>query len=208
MKPMTPMTPTHFTVVPEERFTALRSSVQARLKSAATMACSEVFRSLLDPGIKGLLNAAFEHSGAHEGTVWLLNTAREALVPRYNTGTRASEFVGRYHQPLTTGLVSLVFHTEQPLCENGVYRSAQHDKTLDMQLGLHTCAMIAVPLSFCGEVRGVLSCVQIKTAGSHMPDPEGFTAEHLREVQLIGAAVGRLLEGKLLQLCLGMEGEA
>lgn len=207
MKPMTPMTPTRFTVVPEEKFSELRSSVQARLKAAAALACNETFRSLLDPGISGLLTTAFDHVNAHEGTVWLLNTARDSLVPRLNTSVRAHEIVGRYHQPLTTGLISVVFHTEQPQCENNVYRSAQHDKTLDLQLGQITCAMIAVPFIFCGEERGVISCVQVKSAADH-PDPAGFTAEHLREVQMITAAVGRLIEGKLLRLCIGLEDES
>jgi hypothetical protein len=207
MKPMTPMTPTRFTVVPEEKFSELRSSVQARLKAAAMLACNETFRSLLDPGISGLLTTTFDHVNAHEGTVWLLNGARDALVPRMNTSVRAHEIVGRYHQPLTTGLLSVAFHTEQPLSENSVYHSAQHDKTLDLQLGQITCAMIAVPFIFCGEERGVISCVQVKPT-AEAADPPGFTAEHLREVQMITAAVGRLIEGKLLRLCIGLEDES
>ncbi len=203
--PTTPMTPTRFTVVPEEKFSELRSNVQTRLRAAASMACNESFRSLLDPGIIGLLATTFRNVGAHEGTVWLINAQQNALVPRFNTGDRAREFVGRFHQPLTSGLVSLVFHTEQPLSENGVYQSARHDKTLDLQLGLDTCAMIAVPMIFCGELRGVLSCVQIKTAGAAEPDPPGFTEENQREVLQIAGAIGRLIEGKLLRLCIGLE---
>jgi GAF domain-containing protein len=205
--PTTPMTPTRFTVVPEEKFSGLRSSVQERLKVAATFACGETFRGLLDSGIVGLLDCAFQNVGAHEGTIWLLNTGKDALVPRFNTGARAREFVGRYHQPLTSGLVSVVFHTEQPLSENGVYRSTRHDKTLDLQLGLHTCAMIAVPFNFCGEVRGVLSCVQVKPAAGDEPDPPGFTEDHQRVVQMVASAVGRLIEGKMLRLCIGLEEE-
>lgn len=205
--PSTPMTPTRFTVVPEEKFSELRSNVRARMKAAATLACAETFRSLLDSGINGLLECAFRGVGAHEGTIWLLNADKTALVPRLNTGTRAREFVGRYHQPLTSGLVSVAFHTEQPLSENEVYRSGRHDKTLDLQLGLHTCAMIAAPFNFCGEVRGVLSCVQLKPADGNEPDPPGFTDEHQRVLQLVAGTVGRLIEGKLLRLCIGLEEE-
>lgn len=205
---MNPTTPTRFTVIPEERFAELRSSIQTRLKTAAALACGEYFRSLLDPGITGLMECAFRNVGAHEGTVWLLNDAKDALVPRFNTGQRAHEFVGRYHHPLTSGFVSVVFHTEQPLCENGVYRSARHDKTLDLKLGLHTCAMIAVPLTFCGELRGVISCVQIKSAAGDEPDPPGFTDKDLGAVQLVASAIGRLIEAKLVRLCLGIEENA
>lgn len=207
MKATSPMTPTRFTVLPEEKFSELRSSIQTRLRAAATLACSETFRSLVDPGINGLLHTTFRNIGAHEGTVWLLTPSKDALVPRLNTGERAKEFVGRYHQPLSSGMVSLVVHTEQPLCENDVYLSARHDKTLDLRLGLHTCAMIAVPIVFCGEMRGVLSCVQLKSAAGNEPEPPGFTEDHLREVQLIAETVGRLIEAKLLRICLGMEGE-
>ncbi len=205
---MHPLTPTRFTVLPEEKFSELRSSVQERLKSAAVMASSEYFRSLLDPGISGLLSTTLHHIGAHDGTIWLLSSSRDALVPRFSTGSRAEEYVGKFRQPLNAGLIGLVFHTEQPLSENGLYQSARHDKTLDLRLGLQTCAMIAVPLVFCGEVRGVLSCSQIKSANSDEPDPPGFTDNDLRAVQLTTAAIGRLIEGKLLRLCIGMAGEA
>jgi GAF domain-containing protein len=205
---MHPLTPTRFTVLPEEKFSELRASVQERLKSAATMAASEYFRSLLDPGISGLLSATLQHIRAHEGTIWLLNSSRDALVPRFSTGSRADEYVGKFRQPLNAGLIGLVFHTEQPLSENGVYQSARHDKTLDLRLGLQTCAMIAVPLIFCGEERGVLSCSQSKPATGDEPDPPGFTDDDLRAVQLTTAAIGRLIEAKLLRLCIGLEGES
>jgi len=202
---MNPMTPTRFTVIPEERFSELRTSIQSKVKTAASLACGEYFKSLLDSGILELLQCAFSSVGADEGTIWLLNDAKDALVPRYNSGERAREFVGKYRQPLTHGFVSIVFHTEQPLSENGVYRSARHDKTLDLKLGLHTCSMIAVPFVFCGELRGVISCVQVKPAAGDEPDPPGFTDEDLGRVQLIASAVGRLIDSKLLRLCLGIE---
>ena len=202
---MNPMTPTRFTVIPEERFSELRLNVNSRLKAAATLACGEYFRSLIDPGIFGLLTTTFHHVGAHEGSIWLLNESKDALVPRLNTGERAKEFVGRFKQPLTSGLVSLVFHSEQPLSENDVYLNTRHDKTLDLRLGLLTCAMIAVPMIFCGEVRGVLSCVQVKPSEGDATEPMGFGEEHLREVQLMTGAICRLIEAKLLRLCIGLE---
>lgn len=201
------MSPARFTVMPEEKFAPLRPAVEARMREAVQQICREGFEAFLDFGSQVLLAKAFGHVGAHEGTLWLADDTIGALVPRFNTGARAAEFVGKFRQPLTSGLISYVFHSEQPLCENGVYRGAKYDQALDRQLGLLTCAMIAVPFIFGGEVRGVVSCVQLKKPEEIEADPSGFDDEHLREIQLVSDAVGRLLEGKLLRLCLGMEGQ-
>lgn len=195
-------------VLPEEQLAPLRPAVEARLREAVKQICQEGFESFLDLGSQVLLAKTFDHVGAHEGTLWLIDENATALVPRFNTGERATEFVGNFRQPLQSGLISYVVHSEQPICENDVYRGGRYDKTLDDRLRLLTCAMIAVPFIFGGEVRGVVSCVQLKAASDEKPDPPGFSGEHLREIQLVADAVGRLLEGKLLRLCLGLEDRA
>lgn len=133
----------------------------------------------LRSAITGLLRTAFLETRADEGTLWLLDPSLEALIPVWNSGANAAHFVGHYRQPLQTGLISLVCVSGQALCENSVYQNAGQDPTLDRQLGVLTCSMIAVPLKFRGEIRGVISCVKLKPANTNTPDPEGFTPEDL-----------------------------
>lgn len=115
---------------------------------------------------------------ADEGTFWVLDEEQEALVPVWNSGPNAANFVQKHRQRLSSGLISLVCATEQPLCENAVYRNSQQDPTLDRTLGVLTCAMIAVPLRLYGETVGVVSCVKLKET-LEAPDPAPFSAADL-----------------------------
>jgi len=68
-----------------------------------------------------------------------------------------------------------------------------------------TCAMLAVPLAFGREMRGVISAVKLKAPDSTAPDPPGFSGEDLRFAELVTTTVGCLLDAKLLELCLGLD---
>lgn len=129
-----------------------------------------------------LLCEVFAVVGADEGTLWLLDEAQTALVPVWNSGPNAHRIVNHHRQPLNAGLVSLVCVTGQAICENGIYRNAGQDPTLDRHLGLLTCAMIAVPLHFRRAERGVVSCVKLKPATPSAPDPAPFSAADLARV--------------------------
>ncbi len=129
-----------------------------------------------------VLQSLFMRIGAHEGTVWLLDDASENLIPEWNSGPSANHFVGKFQQPLTSGLISLVCITGQAICENEVYQHAGQDPRLDQQLGVKTCSMIAVPVRVGGEVLGIVSCVRLKAAGDNIPDPPPFTTDDLRTV--------------------------
>lgn len=124
------------------------------------------------------LRDIFECLTADEGTLWVLDEEGEALVPVWNSGPNAVNIVRKHRQRLSSGLISLVCATEQPLCENAVYRNTQQDPTLDRALGLLTCAMIAVPLRLYGETVGVFSCVKLKNH-REAPDPAPFSAADL-----------------------------
>jgi len=102
----------------------------------------------------GLSKNGFIEASAQEGTIWLVDHTEEFLVPVFNTGPHASDFVGKFKQPLSTGLVSMVFATEQPFLENEVSRNAQQSKLLDTQLQVQTHALIAVPLHVLNACRG------------------------------------------------------
>jgi hypothetical protein len=128
------------------------------------------------------LDDAFRSAGADEGTLWLLDEPKAFLVPVWNSGPDADKIVGQYRQPLTAGLISLTCISQQALCENGVYRNAKQDPTLDRSLGKRTCSMIAVPFCHQGEIRGVVSCVKLTADGPDQADPPGFTPGDLRIV--------------------------
>lgn len=194
-----------FTVLPEEQLEVLRPILELRMREAAGWAGAERFAEFFDASMRTFLVDGFHRVGAHEGTIWMLDAERQHLIPRFNSGPHAAAFVGSFRQTLRTGMISMVAATQQPICENDMCRDARQDTALDRQLQLQTCAMLAVPFSFMGEVRGVISCVQLKAAGSAEPDPPGFPPKALQTFQLTAGVLARLIEYRLLALCLGLE---
>ena len=148
------------------------------------------------------LERGFQAAGADEGTIWLLDEPRENLVPAYNTGPDAARFVGQFKQPLATGLISMVFASEQPFLENEIWRNEQQSRLLDSLLKVQTCAMIAVPFYFLRRCRGVMSCVQLRPE-SQRKEPAGFRREHLVSVQEVGALLTKLLDLQFLSRAVG-----
>ena len=143
------------TVLPDERLVALRPELMAALREAAREVSGEAFGSFFDGAMAGLLAGAFRRVGADEGTVWLLDEGRSALIPRFNSGPHAERMIGQFRQSLGVGMISMVAATEQPICENEVWRNERQDRTLDTELRVKTWAMLAVPFYFFGELRGV-----------------------------------------------------
>jgi GAF domain len=190
-------------LVPDPAFAELTPLLSDRLERAAAGLQPAQFSSLLDPLMRDVLERGFTETGAHEGTVWLLDPAGEHLVPAHNTGPNAAQLVGRFKQPLSSGLICMVFASEQPFLENDVGKNAAQSKLLDSQLQVQTCAMIAVPFYFLRACRGVVSCVQLKRLNSSEPDPTGFRPEHLARVQLAAALLARLIEFRLLGQTVG-----
>lgn len=190
-------------LLPDPRFAPLQSALDERMTLMASALLGENFGAFLDPLMKQVTDAAFRQAGAHEGTIWICDAEERYLVPVFNTGPSAVAFVGQYRQPLNAGIISMVFASEQPFCENDAYKNVSQDKTLDRQLGLLTCGLIAVPFHFAKRHRGVLSCVTAKPAGSSDADPPGFTPEDLAIMQSASLGLSRLVEGKLLGIAVG-----
>lgn len=197
--------PTRLTYLPDERAAALRPELLSALHDAAGEACGEAFADFFDSSMRGLLVNGFDRVGAHEGTVWLLDAERTALIPRFNSGPQAAEFVGVFRQPLSKGMVATVAATEQPICENQVCNDSRQDGRLDATLGVKTATMLAVPFTFLGELRGVISCVRLMPKEPAAPAPSGFTAGDLQALQFTARIVSRLIEYRLLARTLGLE---
>ena len=187
----------------DDSATQLRVAVNMRLREEAATA-SDQSEVLFDRLIRSFLVDSFTQAGADEGTVWLLDQPREALVPVFNSGPKASEFVGTFRQTLRSGMISMVVATEQPICENELHLNQQQDPTLDRQLNLQTCAMVAAPFYFAGELRGVVSAVQLRKGDACLNDREGFGYEDLQAVQRSASILGLLLEHRLITSSLSM----
>jgi hypothetical protein len=123
--------------------------------------------------------------------------------PRTPSGRNAEKIVGQFKQPLGSGLISMVFATEQPFLENEVTRNAQQSKLLDSQLDVQTHSLIAVPFHFLNACRGVVSCVRFKSPSGGAGGPPGFHAIHLGHVQRATALLSQLLEYRLLSRTVG-----
>jgi len=198
--------PERLTVLNDDRLTAVRPIISARLKEAAALVGGGAFEEFFDDTMRALLRDGLHRIDADEGTVWLLDATRSFLMPRFNSGPRAAELVGRFRQTLRSGMISMVVATEQPICENEVHKNQQQDKTLDRQLGLLTCAMIAIPFYFSGEMRGVISGVRLKAPEETGKEPAGFGLDDLNALQLTASVLTRMIEYRLLSLVLGREG--
>jgi transcriptional regulator with GAF, ATPase, and Fis domain len=189
---------TRLNLLPDPRFEALSPDLQFRIDAAADAVDSDTFPDLFDALMRSVLQLGFNGAGAHEGTVWLADRARAHLIGVYNTGP-AAHVVRTFRQPLSAGLISMVFQSEQPFCENDVDRQLRQDKTLDRKLGKVTYAMIAVPFYFARSIRGVISCVQLRSAAADVAtELPGFELEHLRSVQLAAAVLTRLIDYSLI----------
>ena len=194
--------PTRFNLQPDQRFAPLRENLHQRVREAASLLDAETFSDFFDPLMQAVTRDGFDAVGAHEGTVWLVDSEEKFLVPAFNTGPNAAQFVNQIRQPLTKGLVSLVFRNGQSFCENDVYRNAQQDKTVDTTLVQVTFAMIAVPLYFAQNIRGVISCVQLRNPGDK-EDPSGFSPESILRIERLSAILGRLLDLSLVGTTVG-----
>lgn len=192
-------------MLPDERLAGLRPALGTRVQETATLMSDGAFDDFFDRPMRALLEETFQDLGAHEGTVWLLDRDRTHLVPRFNTGRDALRFVGSFRQKLSAGMISMVVAMEQPICENEVHHDQRQDRSLDCQLGVVTRAMLAVPLYFGGQVRGVISAVQLDRGEPPEKAAPGFSPEHLFRLQLTAALLSRLIEHALLTRALGLE---
>jgi len=194
---------TRWNIVPEPRFAELQGALQERLSATANSIQPHNFSSLLDPLARDVLQRGFAEAGAHEGTIWLLDSDGKHLVPAYNTGPDAEKIVGKFRQSLNSGLICMVFASEQPIVENEVYKDQRQSKALDEALQVETFALIAAPFHFLKACRGVVSCVQLKRPGTKERELPGFQFSHLTAIQRTAAVLAQLIELRVLGSAVG-----
>jgi transcriptional regulator with GAF, ATPase, and Fis domain len=167
------------------------SGLTERFERAAEAEMQRRLSTVLDQGALRVLREGLRRAAADEGTLWIASRDGKELIPVFNSGSDPDSFLRKVRQPLDRGVVSMVYHSGQPFCENEVTKNASHDHTVDEALSQVTAAMIALPFFFGGRRRGVLSCVRLGHGE--------FEAAHLSELQLAASLLERLADWYLLQ---------
>ena len=195
--------------LPEQRFIPLRPALQEHLAKIANAISPGNFLSICDEMLVKFLTDTFERVSADEGSIWLFDEEKRHLVVAFNSGPNADKIVG-FKQSLNKGIVSLVVASEQAIIESNVYKDAKYSADLDKKLHNTTYAMIAVPLYFLKQVRGVISCVQLfdvlMQQGEPLPVgkiPDGFKPQHLVAIQRAAAVIRDLIDYRLLGTAVG-----
>lgn len=140
------------------------------------------------------LRRSCERIGSENGALWIAE--QDHLVPVIGHGPHAEHFIGDYKQPLTEGIISMVYASGQPFCENSIRENPNHSARLDQLLGIHTDAMIAAPVVTTGSLTGVITFVHTTAAGvSGQSDaPRDFSPQDMDEVEFAAAIIGRVLQ--------------
>ncbi|MBV9106949.1 MAG: GAF domain-containing protein [Verrucomicrobia bacterium] len=191
-----------FTLLPDPRFRKHFSALADRLDKAAQLVTRETFSDFVDDLMTTVLKDGFAAAGADEGTLWLVNARKRKLDAVFNDGPRAKK-MRELSQTLDRGLISMVFSTGQPFCENNIEQNPDHDKAVDRQMGSPTTAMIAVPFYFAQECRGIVSCVHLAKKPGSAPAQKDFDMESMREVTRAASLLTRLFDLKLISRIIG-----
>lgn len=188
-------------IAPDPLLSEHSATIEKSLAAAAAQIGPKEFAGLIgDPGMS-VLRSGMDCLKADSMSVWLANHAQTHLVVTHSEPDR--DFIG-YEQPITEGLISLAFASEQCLCENQVYLNADHSKRADEAMSQITCALIVAPFYISGTLRGVISCVQLKDSLDD-PDPPGFTARNMNRIRRLSTVMERLVNYRLLTTLLDLE---
>ncbi len=198
----------------EERFSRRRMDFLRRAQETRAAALAEGLPA------RGL-DAALKNIEAHEGSLWLAVEDGAVLVPVWNNGPDAARFTGSFRLPAAEGITGLVFTSGLAMCESEVCFHQRQNRALDRALGVLTWAMLAVPLRFAGEVRGVVTAVRLirldalpglreaPRSRADLPPghalPESFSLAHLAAMETAAQVLGRLLDHRLSAWALGWE---
>ena len=205
-----------FSILLEPDDALLAEQVRKLAEACCDHATNTCPTTLLD-GIHGrVLDSALGSIGAHEGSLWLAVDEGKALLPVWNNGPDAKQFVGSFRLPASDGITGLVFSSGLSVCETEVCFNERQHRDLDGKLGVLTWAMLATPLSYFGEVRGVITAVRLVRCESlasmpasraewpaDIPVPESFSLEDLALTEQAAAVLGRLLEHRFQAWALG-----
>jgi hypothetical protein len=143
-----------------------------------------------------LLRDAVIAADADQGVLWLVDDLKRDLRPCFSIGENSELFLREIRQPLSSGLISMVFFTEDSICEAEVGRRSEYCPDVDSRLGAKTKAMIAIPVFFAQRCRGVFSAVlfDVNPKKSHK---ETFLHSDFDTLSQAAALWGELMDSQL-----------
>ncbi|MGI9241537.1 MAG: GAF domain-containing protein [Verrucomicrobiales bacterium] len=193
MYPVSPLLPDPELEEVGDRFVRALERYAKRLRPAE-------FLSLIDAPTEAVFRSIRLSLACDSVGLWIADEAGENLVFAI-TDPEDERIIGR-EQPLSEGFISLVFASEQPICENRVAEDERHSKRIDSAVGEKTEAMVAVPFYLGGRLGGVLSAVRWE-GGRSSGDP--FGQEDLRSMRRASVVLERLANLALAKAVLGVE---
>jgi len=181
---------------------AQRHRLEELLDSTAVILQQNGIAGFFDPVMEAYLRGVFAMIGAHEGTLWLLTPEEDFLRPRFNTGPAAEKMLRDVKQDVSKGIISMVLAMGITSHSDRVYEEAKHDKTVDRTVGSITCSMVAVPFSFAGNRRGVISAVTLKPSVDD-PNPPSIPPSAASTLGAAAVLLGRLFDHRLYGILSG-----
>lgn len=198
--------PTRHNLLPMPDAEDVEPRVSQHLEALRLRTAGESFHMIFTVGMGRLISLALGSCGADEGSLWIADKEGEVLVPVFNSGPDAAKFLAEVRQPVSRGLTGMVYTIGHGCAEADVFRQRGHDPTADEKMGLHTCSLMAVPVSFLGGIRGVLTAVKVKKrAVPELPDPPPFLGAQLEICATAAGALCAMIECRMMQITLGME---
>lgn len=138
---------------------------------------------LIGPTTRFVCASLFEKMGACEGSVWWRYSDSDYLEVCYNSGPGEERMVGKVQQPLSEGIISLVFHTGEPVYTNQVNDNPDHSKQIDVELSQQTQCMLASPILLGDTIVGVISAVVLDSKSEKRFEYGDLEiAQHLSEI--------------------------
>lgn len=144
----------------------------------------------------GVLRDAVRLAGADEGALWLVDDIKRELRPCFSVGDHVGIFLREIRQPLSSGLISMVFFTENSICEADVGGRSEYSPHVDLRLGAKTKAMVAVPVFFAQRCRGVFSAVLFEE-GIKVKNKDVFQASEFETLSRAAALWSELMDSQL-----------
>jgi hypothetical protein len=133
---------------------------------------------------------------ADQGVLWLVDDKKHELRPCFSIGEHSEFFLREIRQPLSSGLISMVFFTEDAICEAEVGRRSEYCPDVDSRLGAKTQAMIAIPVFFAQRCRGVFSAVLLE-ASSKTKHKEAFLHSDFEKLSQACTIWSELIDSQL-----------
>jgi hypothetical protein len=142
---------------------------------------------------------------ADQGALWLVDDLKRELRPCFSIGGHSEFFLREIRQPLSSGLISMVFFTEDSICEAEVGRRSEYCSDVDSRLGAKTKAMIAIPVFFAQRCRGVFSAVLFEVS-PQVTHKEAFLHSDFETLSQAATLWGELMDSQLAGV--GIQGGA